>query len=44
MARKGEDMETTRYLVDFYSHYEEENRLLSRHGMVEFLTTMRYIE
>jgi len=37
-------METTRYLVDFYSHYEEENRLLSRHGMVEFLTTMRYIE
>ncbi len=31
------------YLIDFYSHYNEDGRLSSRHGMVEFLTTMRYI-
>ena len=27
-----------------YSNYDEEGRLLSRHGSVEYLTTMRYIE
>ena len=32
------------YLIDFYSHYDEEGRLASRHGSVEFLMTMRYIE
>ena len=37
-------METTQYLVDFYKHYDEDCRLTSRHGTVEFLTTMRYIE
>ena len=37
-------METTQYLVDFYNHYDEDCRLTSRHGAVEFLTTMRYIE
>ncbi len=30
-------------LENFYSNYDEEGRLLSRHGSVEFLTTMRYI-
>jgi ubiquinone/menaquinone biosynthesis C-methylase UbiE len=30
-------------LTDFYKNYDEEGRLLSRHGQVEFLTTMRYI-
>lgn len=30
-------------LSDFYSNYDEEGRLRSQHGMVEFLTTMRYI-
>ncbi|MGN0449095.1 MAG: class I SAM-dependent methyltransferase [Ruminococcus sp.] len=29
---------------DYYNNYDEENRLLSRYGMVEFLTTMNYIE
>lgn len=38
------DMETNRYLIDFYNHYDEDSRLAPRHGMVEFLTTMRYIE
>lgn len=27
----------------FYSQYDENQRLLSRHGMVEYLTTMRYV-
>ena len=37
-------METYEALTHFYSNYDEEGRLLSRHGSVEFLTTMRYIE
>lgn len=28
----------------FYNHYDEEGRLTAKHGQVEFLTTMRYIE
>lgn len=32
------------YLIHHYSHYDEDQRLASRHGSVEFLTTMRYIE
>lgn len=38
------DMETMKALTEFYSSYDEEGRLLSRHGSVEYLTTMRYIE
>ena len=30
-------------LEQYYSSFDEENRLLSQHGQVEFLTTMRYI-
>jgi ubiquinone/menaquinone biosynthesis C-methylase UbiE len=37
-------METKEQLTRFYENYDEEGRLLSRHGSVEFLTTMRYIE
>ena len=37
-------METLKALTDFYSNYDEEGRLLSKHGQVEFLTTMRYID
>ena len=37
-------MEVLQILTDFYSNYDEEGRLLSRNGSVEFLTTMRYIE
>ncbi|MBR4767358.1 MAG: methyltransferase domain-containing protein [Lachnospiraceae bacterium] len=32
------------YLEEYYNHYDEEGRLLSRHGQVEYLTTMKYIE
>ena len=31
-------------IEDYYNSYDEENRLMSRYGMVEFITTMRYIE
>lgn len=37
-------METLKLLTEFYSNYDEEGRLLSKHGSVEYLTTMRYIE
>ena len=32
-----------RFLEEYYNSYNEEGRLLSRHGQVEFLTTMKYI-
>lgn len=37
-------METFHALTQYYSNYDEEGRLLSKHGSVEYLTTMRYIE
>ena len=37
-------MDTFTALTQYYENYDEENRLRSRHGMVEYLTTMRYIE
>ncbi len=37
-------MQTNQYLLDFYNSYDEDGRLASKHGSVEFLTTMRYID
>lgn len=37
-------MQIRELLTDYYSNHDEEGRLLSRHGSVEYLTTMRYIE
>lgn len=37
-------MDTSEALTQFYTNYDEEGRLLSRHGSVEYLTTMRYIQ
>lgn len=37
-------METFKALTEYYGSYDEDSRLRSKHGMVEFLTTMRYIE
>lgn len=31
------------YLEQYYSNYDEEGRLLSRHGRIEYITTMTYI-
>ena len=36
-------METLKALTQYYGSYDEDNRLSSRYGMVEYLTTMRYI-
>ncbi len=36
-------METKDYLSRFYEQYDEDGRLTSRHGSVEYLTTMRYV-
>ncbi len=32
------------YLEQHYSNYDEDGRLLSQHGQVEYLTTMKYIQ
>lgn len=37
-------MKTNQYLIDYYNNYDEDSRLAPRHGTVEFLTTMRYIQ
>lgn len=37
-------METKKILENFYGNYDEDGRLRSQHGLVEYLTTMRYIE
>ncbi len=37
-------MKENQYLIDYYNSYDESSRLESKHGTVEFLTTMRYIE
>lgn len=38
-------METNQYVIDFYNSIDEDSRLSTlKHGTVEFLTTMRYIE
>lgn len=37
-------MNTLELLTNYYSSYNEDGRLLSRHGSVEYLTTMHYIE
>ena len=37
-------MNSLDYLKNYYSTHDEDSRLLSRHGSVEFLTTMRYIQ
>lgn len=31
------------YMEEYYTHYDEEGRLLSNHGQVEYRTTMKYI-
>lgn len=32
------------YVKKHYENYDEDGRLLSKHGMVEYITTMKYIE
>lgn len=35
---------TGNHLVDFYNRIDEDSRLLSKHGRIEFLTTVKYVE
>lgn len=37
-------MDAKSYLTNYYENYDEDARLTSRIGAIEFLTTMRYIE
>ena len=37
-------MEAKEIITNYYNNYDEDGRLISKHGQVEFLTTMRYIE
>lgn len=37
-------MNTKEYLTNYYGHYDEDGRLTSRYGMIEYATTMKYIE
>ena len=37
-------MNTKEYLSSYYESYDEDGRLTSKHGMVEYITTMKYIE
>lgn len=37
-------MNRNKYLINHYNNYDEDSRLVPKHGSVEFLTTMKYIE
>lgn len=37
-------MDVKGYLTKYYESYDEDNRLLTKYGAVEYLTTMKYIE
>lgn len=37
-------MDVKEYLTKYYENYDEDNRLLTKYGVVEYLTTMKYIE
>ncbi len=36
-------MSATKFLNEYYEKYDEEGRLLSKHGQVEYITTQKYI-
>ena len=37
-------MDTKEFLANYYQNYDEDGRLISRHGKVEYITTMQYVE
>lgn len=37
-------MNTNQYLINHYNNYDEDSRLVPKHGSVEFLTTIKYIK
>lgn len=36
-------MDELKYLTEYYNNYDEDRRLISKHGQIEFITTMKYI-
>lgn len=42
--QKKQVKKTGNYIIDYYNRYNEDDRLDSRHGNIEFLTTVKYIE
>lgn len=42
MYRNG-DAQKMNHSENYYANYDEDGRLSSNHGQVEFLTTMKYI-
>ena len=41
---KKQPVKTGDHLVDFYNRIDEDSRLLSKHGRIEFLATAKYVE
>ena len=41
---KRRSVKTSNHLVDFYNRIDEDSRLLSKCGRIEFLTTVKYID
>lgn len=41
---KKQPVKTGNHLVDFYNRIDEDSRLLTKHGRIEFLTTVKYVE
>ncbi|MBR6646180.1 MAG: class I SAM-dependent methyltransferase, partial [Clostridia bacterium] len=41
---KKRPVKTGNHLVDFYNHIDEDSRLLTKYGRIEFLTTVKYVE
>lgn len=37
-------METKDYLTNYYDRYDENGCLISKHGMMGYFTTMKYVE
>lgn len=41
---KKRSVKTGNHLVDFYNRIDEDSRLLTKYGKIEFLTTVKYVE
>lgn len=41
---KKQPVKTGNHFVDFYNRIDEDSRLLTKHGRIEFLTTVKYVE
>lgn len=41
---KKQPQSSGNHLVDFYNRIDEDSRLLTKHGRIEFLTTVKYVE